>query len=213
MMIERTDKVFIDSNMIIYAADFQRADVFEWMNQLYSNIYIHTDVYRELLFSSVKEQVNRLIDRGDWTLFDPEDSDTMSTIQRDIYRQRLQEVKSAFHKMNIQRIIDGKRPKTVSNLGEIATITACMMIGAGIICSNDFDIRTVVAQEDYRVIINAQEILLMQDSAEDFCTYCFHSKIATRKLIRNFYKTIIGESKYREQKLRQLDERLQDMKK
>lgn len=57
MMSDRSDKVFIDSNMIIFAADFQQADVFEWINKLYNNVYIHKDVYNELLFPSVKNTV------------------------------------------------------------------------------------------------------------------------------------------------------------
>lgn len=207
-MSERAGKVFVDSNMIIFAAEFRRADVFAWINQLYGDIYIHADVYEELLFPTVKAKVDNLIDDGSWILFDPCAAGTLSAIQQDIYQQRLIDVKKAFQTMNMQRRAAGKLPKTVSNLGEIATIAACMMVGAAIICSNDFDIRTVVEQEDYRISVNDKDVLLAQDSAEDFCTYCFQAKIATRKLVRSFYKTVIVESRYKEKQLIQLDERL-----
>ncbi len=110
--------------------------------------------------------------------------------------------------MNLQRIAAGKRPKTVSNLGEIATIAACLMINAGIICSNDFDIRTVVVLEDYRISLEDKDELISQDSAEDFCVYCVQQNVVSRKLVRNFYKTIIVEDVNRSRKLTQLNERI-----
>lgn len=140
MMSDCSDKVFVDSNMIIFAADFQQANVFDWINELYQNVYIHKEVYNELLFPSVKNTVDGLIASGKWSLFDPKSATSLSPIEQEIYQQRLTDVKDAFHRMNLQRIATGKRPKTVSNLGEIATIAACLMINAGIICSNDFDI-------------------------------------------------------------------------
>lgn len=86
--------------------------------------------------------------------------------------------------MNLQRIAEGKRPKSVSNLGEIATIAACLMINAGIICSNDFDIRTVVVTEDYRISLEDTDELITQDSAEDFCVHCIIHNVASRKLYK-----------------------------
>lgn len=172
MISDRSDKVFIDSNMIIFAADFQQADVFEWINKLYNNVYIHKDVYNELLFPSVKNTVDGLIASGKWLFFDPKSTASLSPIEQEIYEQRLTDVKDAFHRMNLQRIAAGKRPKTVSNLGEIATIAACLMINAGIICSNDFDIRSVVVAEDYRISLEDRDDLIIQDSAEDFSVYC-----------------------------------------
>ena len=132
----------------------------------------------------------------------------MSPIEQEIYQQRLTDVKDAFHRMNLQRIAAGKRPKTVSNLGEIATIAACLMINAGIICSNDFDIRTVVVLEDYRISLEDKDELISQDSAEDFCVYCVQQNVVSRKLVRNFYKMIIVEDVNRSRKLTQLNERI-----
>lgn len=208
MMSNRSDKVFIDSNMIIFAADFQQANVFDWINELYQNVYIHKEVYNELLFPSVKNTIDGLIAGGKWSLFDPKSVTSLSPIEQEIYQQRLTDVKDAFHRMNLQRIAAGKRPKTVSNLGEIATIAACLMINAGIICSNDFDIRTVVVMEDYRILLEDKDELINQDSAEDFCVYCVQQNVVSRKLVRNFYKTIIVEDVNRSRKLTQLNERL-----
>lgn len=69
-MNDRSDKVFVDSNMIIFAADFKNANVFEWINELYHNVYIHKEVYNELLFPSVKKAVDELIASGEWIFFD-----------------------------------------------------------------------------------------------------------------------------------------------
>lgn len=104
MMNDRSDKVFVDSNMIIFAADFKNANVFEWINELYHNVYIHKEVYNELLFSSVKKAVDELIASGEWIFFDPKSASSLSPIEQEIYQQRLNDVKDAFHRMNLQRI-------------------------------------------------------------------------------------------------------------
>lgn len=210
-MTDSTNKVFIDSNMLIFAADFQKEYVLEWMNSLYDDIYIHIDVYEELLFSSIRQTIDSFVQKNQWTLFDPFDPAFLSKAEQKIYRNRLADVKDAFYNMNMTRIETGKKAKTVSNIGEIATITACMMINARIICSNDFDIRTVIDQEDYRVLIGEQDVLLIQDSAEDFCVSCFQNKITSRKKVRTFYRSIIVESPNRKYSLDQLDKRLDEV--
>ncbi len=55
MMSNSIQKVFIDSNMLIFAVDFQKNNILEWMNLLYDDIYIHIEVYNELLTSSIKK--------------------------------------------------------------------------------------------------------------------------------------------------------------
>lgn len=206
-MTKRSGKVFVDSNMILYAAEFSKENVFNWITSLYEDVYIHIEVYCELLTTDVQTSVRKLIEGGSWTLFDPSDLKMLSEVEQLIYKERLKDVTKAFSRMNNQRIKDNKPLKSVSNIGEIGTIVACMMINAGIICSNDFDIRTVVEQEDYRVLIDEEDITIVQDSAADFCVYCYQTKIATRKNIRMFYKTIIVESANRDLQLLQLDNR------
>lgn len=209
-MIKRSEKVFIDSNMIIFAADFQKDNVLHWITRIYPIVYIHIDVYEELLSLETKSKVDELINDGIWLLFNPSE---LSETEQLIYKQWIIDVKEAFSQMNVHRIADGKPIKTVSNIGEIATIVACMMIGAGIICSNDFDIRTVIEQENYQVTIEGDDVVLVQDSAEDFCCHCYSNNITTRSNIRKFYKTIIIESQNRDQKLKQLDARLEQIDK
>lgn len=208
MMISTSNKVFIDSNMLIFAAEFQKENVFEWMNNLYDIIYIHIDVYNELITSSIKDIVDSFVVEQQWTVFNPSDQSILSEVEQEIYANRLSDVKDAFHQMNLNRISVGKKAKTVSNIGEIATITACMMINARVICSNDFDIREVVQQEDYKILLNDQDVPLIQDSAEDFCVSCFQNGIASRKSVRRFYKTIIVESPQRDLKLIQINNKL-----
>lgn len=122
-MTKRSEKVFIDSNMIIFAAAYKKDDVFDWINQLYSDVYIHIDVYHELLISEICGKVDEQIRANNWILFDPE---TMSPEEQAIYDERMKDVSDGFRKMNDQRIVEGKPLKTVSNIGEIATITACL---------------------------------------------------------------------------------------
>lgn len=37
----RNGKVFVDANILIHAATFKSADVFNWIDSLYEDIYIH----------------------------------------------------------------------------------------------------------------------------------------------------------------------------
>lgn len=62
--------------------------------------------------------------------------------------------------------------------------------------------------EDYRISFEDKDELISQDSAEDFCVYCIQQNVVSRKLVRNFYKTIIVEDINRSRKLTQLNERL-----
>lgn len=186
-MTDSPSKVFIDSNMLIFAADFKKENILEWMDSLYDEIYLHIDVYEELLTSSIRKKVETFAREKQWVIFDPFDTNFLTKPQQDIYRNRLMDVKDAFHRMNMVRIKNGQRVKTVSNLEEMATLAACMMINAQIICSNDFDIRTLIEQEDYRIMIDQQELPILQVSAEDFCFDCFQSGITSRKNVRAFY--------------------------
>lgn len=204
-MTKHPNKVFIDSNMIIFAARFQKANIFQWINRIYDNIYIHVDVYYEILDRGIRKKVDEEVNVGNWHIFDPR---TLSSAEQAIYKERMKDVGNAFGEMNNQRIADDKPIKTVSNIGEIATITACMMIGARIICSNDFDIRTVVEQEDYRILVDGEDVLIVQDSAEDFCVLCYQDNPSDRSIIRKFYKSIIAEAHDRKIKLAKLDSRL-----
>lgn len=204
----RTEKVFIDSNMIMNAANFLSADVFEWIDELYPEKFIHLAVYEELILAEYKQKVDQLIKEERWVLFDPEKFFDQQEML--VYDLQYENVRAAFERLNDERIQQGIAPKTVSNIGEIATITACLMIDAGIICSNDFDIRQVVARERYTIVYDNQDILIIQDSAEDFCVYCYQSAIATRKLVRNFYKSVVLSGKDAKRKIEHLTRRMDE---
>lgn len=206
-MTNRSSKVFIDSNMLVFATEFQQADVFEWMDQLYGEIYIHQEVLNELILSDVKNKVEGYLLTGKWQLFDPKK--VFSNLELIVYQERFKDVRNAFNEMILNAIASGGRFKSTTDLGEIATVAACMMIGAQIICSNDFDIRSVVEQEEYCVSTDEEDLPIIQDSAEDFCVYCFKENIAARNDVRKFFRYIIRESIYtREKKIAQLDQRL-----
>ncbi|EGO6085874.1 hypothetical protein HA909_002664 [Enterococcus faecalis] len=84
-----------------------------------------------------------------------------------------------------------------------------MMIGAKIIFSNDFDIHSIVEQENYCIFTDEEDLPIIQDLAEDFCVYCFENRLASRKEFRKFFRYIIRESvNTRDKKLDQLYQRL-----
>lgn len=91
-------------------------------------------------------------------------------------------MRSAFNEMRLKSISEGARLKTTTDLGEIETIVACMMIHAQIICSNDFDIRSIIEQENYCISTDEADRSIIQDSAEDFCVYCCQNKIAKKAM-------------------------------
>lgn len=82
--------------MLMFAAEFQKADVFEWMDQLYGEIYIHQEVLNELILPSIKSKIETFFSTGRWKLFEPRI--ILSGLEFDIYQERLSDVKDAFVK-------------------------------------------------------------------------------------------------------------------
>lgn len=177
-------KSFIDTNMIQFAANFDSDNVFSWIDAVYGRVYIHTAVFDELMYSKPKHVVDDLLRAGNWLLFDQEEH---SAIEKDIYDQYFDDVQQAFFRMNESRLEQGLSAKAISNVGEMHTLAACLLIDAGIICSNDFDIRHVIDQEHYTINLDDQSVPVRQDSAADFCYLCDHQNIARRKTIKNFF--------------------------
>jgi hypothetical protein len=58
------EPVFIDANIIIHAASFRQANVFDWINSLYGQVLIHVEVLNELKTSSVREGSTRSFTTG-----------------------------------------------------------------------------------------------------------------------------------------------------
>lgn len=188
----RKGKVFIDANIIIYAESFEKTDVFLWINDLYEDIYIHKTVLDELKLSSTRKKINSFITEKRWILFDPEDEDTLSDALYDLYDAYVDNIYESFRQLNAKKIVESRELKYTNDLGEIHSLAAAVLLNAGIICSNDLDIREVI--EDSEILITTDDetesVLITQDTLEDFCFYVIVYEIAKRRIARTFFKTI-----------------------
>lgn len=208
-MNKRLGKVFIDTNIIKHAADFHSNNVFQWICDLYELIYVHQDVYEELLLGSLKNYVDQLIENNGWILFNPDNEQTLSNNEYAIYDSLHQDVISAFERLDMKKESEGRIIKGTKNYGEISSITACLFLGANLICSNDQDIREVIKDEHYVVVDeeNDSEIMIIQDTLSDLCYYCVEQGIASKKEAKKFFKaSLAGDNKLSE-KLNILNER------
>lgn len=186
------EPVFIDANIIIHAASFRQADVFDWLNRLYGRILIHVEVLEELKISSVREKVDVLIAEGRWTLFNPESEASIETdALYDLYLVYLQEVRVAFEQLDEKKIREGRPLKHTSDLGEIHSLAAARLLSADLICSDDADIREVITDADLRVInYDEEEVLIRQHTLIDFCMNLKRHDIVKRSAVRKFFKSI-----------------------
>lgn len=195
--MKREGKVFIDANMIIHAGSFQKADVFQWLNRLYEEIYIHVEVLKELQIPSIRKKAEEFVESGRWILFDPQQEESIPTEDLyDLYLLYLAEMREAFHQLDVKKETEGRRLKNTNDLGEIHSLAAAILLSAGIICSNDFDIREVI--EDTPIYISVKEdeesTLMEQDTLEDFCYFVILHGIAERSMARKFFKAILPQN-------------------
>lgn len=186
------EPVFIDANIIIHAASFRQADVFDWLNRLYGRIIIHIEVLEELKISSVREKVEVLITEGKWTLFNPESEVSIETdALYELYLVYLQEVRVAFEQLDEKKIREGRPLKHTNDLGEIHSLAAARLLSAELICSDDADIREVITDADLRVInYEDKEVLILQHTLIDFCMHLQRHDIVKRSMVRKFFKSI-----------------------
>lgn len=204
-MNRRAVRVFVDTNMLIFAAQYLKTNVFEWIDELYDNVWIHVDVLDELLVA--RQVVESEIQRRAWHVFDPV---TLTTDERVIYQAQVNQIKAAFRRMNQRRAEQGKRVKYTTDTGEIAILAVCLLEDAQLICSNDADIGTVVEQEQYTYVdaTTGLEQLIVQDSLADFCYYCVVEAGIAKSKVRHFYKSLFDNKYERQQKLTEFDQRL-----
>ncbi|MGB6409230.1 MAG: hypothetical protein WBF39_17275 [Planococcus donghaensis] len=191
--MKRKGKVFIDANIIIHAESFQKADVFQWINHLYEEIYIHIEVLKELQIPSVRKRVDNFIAKDQWILFDPQEETLIPTDELyDLYLMYLAEMREAFHQLDIKKEAEGRQLKNTNDLGEIHSLAAAMLLSAGIICSNDFDIREVIEDTPISITFEEEEesVLMEQDTLEDFCYFVVSYGIVERSMVRKFFKAI-----------------------
>ena len=113
-------------------------------------------------------------------------------------------MREAFYQLNVKKEAEGRRLKNTNDLGEIHSLAAAMLLSAGIICSNDFDIREVIEDTPIYVTVEEEEesILMEQDTLEDFCYFVVSYGIAERSIVRKFFKAI------QPQNLEKLDSRI-----
>lgn len=191
--MKRKGKAFIDANIIIHAGSFQKTDVFQWINHLYEEIYIHTEVLKELQVPSIRKKAEELIASGQWILFDPQEEAIIPTEDLyDLYLIYLGEMREAFHQLDVKKEAEGRRLKNTNDLGEIHSLAAAMLLSASIICSNDFDIREVIEDTPIYITVEEEEesALMEQDTLEDFCYFVISFGIAERSVVRKFFKAI-----------------------
>ncbi|KMY52541.1 hypothetical protein AC623_20615 [Bacillus sp. FJAT-27231] len=210
-MEKRLGKVFIDANIINYAAVYQKHDVFAWINDLYETIYIHSAVLAELLTNS--ERAQQYINEGRWLLFDPLDQNCLPDDSRPIYEMYADMVKDGFDRLDQKKIKEGRSLKNTSNRGEIESLAAALFLSANIICSNDYDIKEVIFDENLAISPSEEDEpqLIIQDNVEDFCCLCVQYKIALKKEVRGFFKIAHANDKKLKQKLDLLNQRLEEI--
>lgn len=187
----RKGKVFIDSNILIHATQYQLADVFLWIDQLYEEIFIYKVVLDELLETAVRSKVLAYIEKGKWCLFDPDDEEALSEEMYIIYERHVGDIKHAFRQLDKKKIQQGRQLKGTNDLGEIHCLAAAMLLSASIICSNDYDIKEVI--DDATLVISvdemADDVLIQQDTLLLFCYYVIYFHIEEISKVRKLLKT------------------------
>jgi rRNA-processing protein FCF1 len=191
-MTMRKGKVFIDANIIKYATDYQKMDVFSWINALYEEIYIHQSVLEELVVTSLRQKAEEMLQSKQWKLFNPDEESTLSDELFPLYESYVKDVRNSFRQLDEKKQVEGRPLKHTNDIGEIHSLAAAMILSANIICSNDFDIREVIEDAPIMITIDEEKdsILIEQDTLEDFCFYVVKFDIAKIKIVRKFFKSI-----------------------
>jgi hypothetical protein len=102
-MTMRPGKVFIDANVLNFAAFYQNSNVWDWLNELYETVYIHVSVLNELLIKQVEDKVQEMIDNHKWILFDSDDLRCISDEQFVIYERYKDLIKQGFVRLSIKK--------------------------------------------------------------------------------------------------------------
>ncbi|AQU79272.1 hypothetical protein [Planococcus faecalis] len=138
-------------------------------------------------------------------MFDPQAETLIPTEELyDLYAIYLREMRKAFYQLDVKKEAEGRRLKNTNDLGEIHSLAAAMLLSAGIIYSNDLDIREVIEDAPIYITIEEDEesVLMEQDTLEDFCYFVISYEIAERSMVQKFFKAI------QPQKMEKLDRRI-----
>jgi len=205
-MINRKNmRTFIDTNMLIFAGDYQKDNVFDWIGSLYNDVWIHIDVLNELLIG--RGRVEKEIQSRNWHIFDPS---SLSECEQELYDRHFDGIQEAFQRM---RVAQGPAAKHTPDIGEKATLAVCILQDAQMICSNDSDISEVIIRENYCYVDeDGNSALILQDTASDFCYHCVSDIGIQKSKVRRFYKSIFENNVDRATKLAILDQRLTNLK-
>ena len=68
-MNKRLGTVFVDTNILLQADWYQHDSIFEWIDALYEEVYIHQMILDELLNVSARNKVTQYIEDGSIQLF------------------------------------------------------------------------------------------------------------------------------------------------
>lgn len=200
-MNKRSGKVFVDTNILFHADAYELDNVFEWIDQLYEEVYIHQMVLDEMLRPSTRQKVQHYIDSGLWFLFNPDDENCLSDDLYAIYESYVSEMKQAFRQLNEKKKAQGRRLKGTNDLGEIHCLAAALLLSATIICSNDGDIQEIIDDNQLEVASKDEDfnVRIIQDTLKDFCFYTYRNDIASESKVRKFMKA------FQKDKLHELD--------
>lgn len=202
----RNGKVFVDANILIHAATFKSADVFNWIDSLYEDIYIHQVVLDELLISDFRKKVQSYIDQGKWKLFDPDDETALTEDDYAIYESYLRDMHKAFSDLNEKKIKEGRPLKNTNDLGEIHSLAAVLLLGASIICSNDYDIQEVIQDTPIYATNGEANTLIEQDTLVDLCYQTIREGIERSRVVRKYLSVVASDKVTDLEKLLQLTE-------
>lgn len=131
--MSRKGRVFLDTNIINFAIVYKRANVLEWINNLYDEIYIHISVLNELITNRIYAE--QQIKDGNWILFNPDDEERLSDTNFIIYERYRENVNNGFSRLKEKKKNQGKEVKNTNNIGEIDSLAAALLLSANIICS------------------------------------------------------------------------------
>lgn len=189
-MVVRKGKVIIDTNLPMQALDFRKYDVFDWIDNVNEDIYIYIEVVNEFRVESERKSILGIIKDRDWTLFDHNDEKSLSCELNSLYWEYVNGIHQGFESLKKKKEAQGIIPKTSNNIGEIHCIALAQLISGNIISSNDYEIREIILDENIRIYSADldEEVLIEQDTIEDFCFYCVQGEIVKPSAVIQFFK-------------------------
>ncbi|QFT91166.1 hypothetical protein FIU87_21170 [Bacillus sp. THAF10] len=189
-MTIRAGKVIVDTNILMNALDFRKCNVYDWIDEVYEEIFVHIEVVNEFRIETEQKAIIAEIKKRGWNLFDHNDQTCLPNNQKTLYWKYVNNASEGFENLKTKKEAQKRIPKTSSNLGEIHSLALAQLISANIINSNDYEIREVI--EDEKILVYStdieRDIFIEQDTVEDFCTYCVQGRIAKPSDVIKFFR-------------------------